>query len=50
MPSPFKTGNDSMSLERARALVDDFVAKGEKLFAEPANATDPVHTQLGPIT
>lgn len=50
MSSPSKKEVSSMSLEQARALVDDFIAKGEKLSAEPADAAEPVHAQLGPIT
>lgn len=50
MSSPPKNEVSLMSLEQARALVDELIAKGEKLYAEPAGAADSMHAQLGPIT
>lgn len=41
---------DNMSLEEARAKVEDFIAKGEKLFVSPKDETSLLPEQLGPIT
>jgi hypothetical protein len=50
MPSQPQSGVDAMSPEQARAMVDDLIARGEKLFATPADETKPLPRQLGPIT
>ena len=39
-----------ISLEQARAELDDLVAEGKKLFVEPAGEASPLVDQLGPIT
>jgi hypothetical protein len=50
MPSQPQSGVEAMSLEQARAIVDDLIVRGEKLFATPADETKPLPKQLGPIT
>lgn len=46
-PSPEE---EPLSVEQARALVDDFIAKGATLFVEPADRTVTLPEQIGPIT
>ena len=50
MPLQQRLETESTSVEQARALVDDFIAKGAKLLAEPADKSKPVPEELGPIT
>lgn len=45
-----KTDVEAMSLEEARSMVLDLIAKGEKLIATPAGETGPLTVHLGPIT
>lgn len=39
-----------ISLEQARIMVDDLIAKGEKLFAGPVDMATPLPEELGPVT
>jgi hypothetical protein len=39
-----------VSVAQARAMIDDFIVKGDKFFVEPADRTAPRLEQLGPIT
>lgn len=41
---------ESISIEQARAMVGDFVGKGDKLFVEFSSGTNPLLEQLGPTT
>ena len=38
------------SIEQARALIDDLIARGEKLFVEPADVSVILPEKLGPTT
>lgn len=39
-----------LSVEQARAMVDDFIGKGDKLFVDPADGENILREQLGPTT
>lgn len=48
--TPTLRSEKPLSVEEARAMVDNLIAKGERLFVEHADSLVPLPEQLGPIT
>ena len=49
-PSPPSPQVQALSIEQARVMVDDLIAKGDKLFVEPAIGAAILSEQFGPAT